>query len=85
LEIFCIFDTMIRYTTETLQRIKADSQLRYKLIGSLNVTERQLLNCLDTNSKRLTELDSVNEIVGHLNRPLSELIEGGKVSKLLAK
>jgi hypothetical protein len=76
---------MIRLTEPIIKSIRTDRRLKNKLLTVLDVSERSLQSYLDGNSERFTTLDALNTIVEHTQMPLSSIIEGGKVSKLLMK
>lgn len=76
---------MIVLTEKTIAAIKEDKQLKRKLVSVLDCTERMLHNYLVDNSRRFTELDVINTLVDHMQLPVSEIITGGKLSKLLSK
>ena len=76
---------MITLNTEALALIRADKKLQLKIQTILEVTERTMYTYLKNGSPEFTRLDIINEIVIYTDRPLSELITGGKLSKLVAK
>lgn len=76
---------MISLTTEAIELIKDDKSLFNKIFVVLGITERTMYNYLNSNSNELIKVNCLNELVEHTQRPLSELITGGKLSKLLSK
>lgn len=76
---------MARLTTEVIIHIRKTAPLRLKIQAAINASHNTMMKYLDDNDVRLTALDSVNIIVEELQQPLSEIITGGKLSKLLAK
>lgn len=76
---------MISLTAEAIELIKINKSLFVKMQIALEVSERTMYNYINNNSDELTKVDSLNQLVEHTGRPLSELIEGPKLSKLLAK
>lgn len=74
----------IKITPETLEVIKQDKELKLKIQAALIVTTITLNTILNNNDARLTQLDSLNVITEHLNKPLSEIVDT-RVSKLLCK
>jgi hypothetical protein len=77
---------MITLTTEAAELIRDDKQLFIKIQIALGVSERTMYNYVNNNAQDLTKVSSLNELVAHTGRPLSELISGSdKLSKLLAK
>ena len=73
---------MIRLKKDILDKIKADKALKAKLQLVLMVGERSVLSYLEVNDSRLTELDSLNTIVEHMDVPLSSIVQG-KYSPLI--
>jgi len=76
---------MILLSNETKKTIKSNPGIFVQGCVILNVKQATMNKYLDSDGERLTELNFINYLVQALNKPLSELIEGGKVSKLLAK
>jgi hypothetical protein len=76
---------MIVLNDSALQSIRDNRALKKAIINQLDCTEKTLYLDLKNNSTKLTQLAIVNLIVEHTNRPLSELITGGKLSKLIAR
>lgn len=76
---------MIRLTPEVILHIKKKAPLRLKIQAAINASHNTMTKYLYDNDVRLTALDAINIIVEDLQRPLSELVTGGKVSKLLCK
>ncbi len=81
----------IELTTEAIALIKSDQQLLYKVRQAIKtgdgqfISESNLYKTMKKNSTRLTEVAVLNAIVEHTGLPLSEIITGGKLSKLLSK
>lgn len=81
----------IQLTKETIDKIKSDQNLMYKVRQSIKtgdgrfMSESNLYKNLNKNTPRLTEVAVLNTLVEHLQVPLSELITGGKLSKLLSR
>lgn len=76
---------MITLTENTLAKIKSDRELKMKLAIVLKCSERMVDNYIRDNSRRFTELDSVNVLVDYTGMPLSDLVTGGKLSKLMSR
>jgi hypothetical protein len=51
----------------------------------MGIGDRSLQYYLTTNDKKLTTLDVLNIITEHLNLPLSQVLQGDKLSKLLSE
>ena len=76
---------MIRLSQNALIELKDNSAFRLKVQGAISASHNTVMKYIEENDIRLTALDSINIITEHLNLPLSEVITGGKLSKLLAK
>lgn len=76
---------MITLTQSAIANIKKDRILKTKLMTVLGCSEKQLYNYFNSNSRRFTELDVINILVDYMQVPVSEIITGGKISKLLSK
>lgn len=79
------FKIMICLSPEIITAIKEDAHLRLKIQAIINVSHNTMIKYLDENDGRLTQLDVINLITDEFQMPLSEIIQGGKLSKLLAK
>ncbi len=80
-----IFVGMIALNKFALDLIKEERSLFIKIQLELKISERTMYNYINSCSEELTKLSSINALVEFTNMPLSNLIEGGKLSKLLAK
>lgn len=76
---------MITLTPKAIELIKGDTPLFIKIQIALGVTERTMYNYVKSNSEELTKVAALNQMVEHTGKPLSEIITGGKLSKLLSK
>lgn len=80
-----IFVPMITLNETAINLIKKDRLLFIALQSALKVSERTMYNYINGNSEELTKLSCINALVEFTNQSLSDFIDGGKLSKLLAK
>lgn len=76
---------MIKLNDKTILAIRKDRNLKNKLLVLMGIGDRSLQYYLTTNDKKLTTLDVLNIITEHLNLPLSQVLQGEKLSKLLSE
>lgn len=76
---------MILLNNEAIKIIQDDKSLFNKIMIALAISERTMYNHVAKNSADLTMIASLNQLVEHTQRPLSELITCDKLSKLLAR
>lgn len=76
---------MIKLNEKGITLIRENKGLFIKIQADLGVSEKTMYNYINENSENLTKLCAINTLVNEANVPLSELIDGGKVSKLLIK
>lgn len=76
---------MIQLTDEAIGLIKSDKPLFNKIFVAMGITERTMYNYVNSNSDELIKISCLNELVTHTGRPLSDLITGPKLSKLMSK
>jgi len=82
---------IIQLTEEAISIIKKDQELLYKVRQCIKtgdgkfMSESNLYRSMAMNSPRLTEVAVLNTIVDHTGRPLSELITGPRLSKLMSR
>jgi len=76
---------MIALNDTAIELIRDSKILKKALIKEMGISERTFYNLLASNSTKLTELGSLNIIVEHTNRPLSELVTAPLANKLLGE
>jgi len=76
---------MIRLDKSVLVKLKEDEPFQLRVRATIGVSHNTMMKYIQGNSSRFTELDCLNLITEELQLPLSEIITGGKLSKLLAK
>lgn len=73
----------IRLKPEIAAHISQTPGLRLKIQGAITASHNTMMKYLEENHIRLTELDALNIITEEMNLPLSDIIEGGKLSRLM--
>lgn len=73
----------VRLKPEITEIIKNDNGLRLKIQGAITASHNTMMKYIEDNSIRLTELDALNIITEELKLPLSQIITGERLSKLM--
>lgn len=76
---------MLRLDKSILEKLKDDEPFQLRVRATIGVSHNTMMKYIQENHSRFTELDCINFIAEELQQPLSEIITGGKLSKLLAK
>lgn len=76
---------MATLTPIAIEHLKKKSSLRLKIMGTINASHNTMMKYLEVNDIRLTAIDALNIIVEDMQIPLSEVITGEKLSKLMLK
>lgn len=76
---------VIKLKQQTVDFIKDEKPLFIKIQAALGVSEKTMYDYINKNSHNLTKLDSISTIVEHTGKPLSELVDGIKINRLLSK
>lgn len=76
---------MIRLEDNILIKLKEDEAFQLRVRATIGVSHNTMMKYIQDNHSRFTELDCINFIAEELQLPLSEIVTGPKLSKLLSR